>query len=163
MLQSFQGKSPRIAESAYIHESAVIIGDVEIGENCSVWPGVVIRADFGPTRIGKNTNIQDNAVVHCNEVDIGDDVTIGHGAVVHCRRVGNNSLIGINAALLDDAEVGEFCLVAAGAVVTDRTIIPPYSLVTGVPGKAQPLRQKWIDHLKTASQIYTDLIKRCRT
>ena len=157
MIRELGGVRPRIAESVYLDESAIVIGDVEIGEGCSIWPGAVIRGDFGLIRVGKNTNIQDNCIVHA-EVGIGNDVTIGHGAVVHCKRIGNNVLVGINATLLDDVEIEDYCLIAAGAVVSVGSKIPSYSFVAGVPAKVRELKENWIEHLKVASKIYTDLV-----
>lgn len=142
MIRSLNGKTPIIAKSAFISETAYIVGDVEIGENTSVWPGAVIRGDFGKITIGRNTAIEDNVVVHCGsptfpngDVDIGNDVIIGHGAVLNCRRVGNNILIGINAAILHDAEIGDNSIIAAGCVVGNGMKVPEQSMVAGVPGK----------------------------
>ena len=126
------------ANGVYIMESAEIIGDVTIGEDSSVWNNAVIRGDGSYIRIGKNSNVQDMCVIHTDydiPVEIGDNVTIGHGAIVHCRRLGSNCIIGMGAMLLDNAEIGEYCIVAAGAVVTEGQIIPPKSLVMGIPGK----------------------------
>ena len=140
MIESFKGKTPRIAASAFVHPAAHVIGDVEIGENSSVWPGAVIRADFGNReigggmKIGRNTYIEDNAVLHFTE-EIGDNVIIGHGAVVEALRVGDNVLIGDNATVLADAKIGSFCIIAAGTVVREATHIPDRSFVTGVPGE----------------------------
>jgi len=122
----------------YIMESAEIVGDVIIGECSSVWSKAVIRGDESYIRIGKNTNIQDLCVIHAEHdipIEIGDNVTIGHSAVIHCRKIGSNCLIGMGAMLLDNAEIGEYSIVAAGTVVTENRIIPPRSLVIGVPGK----------------------------
>jgi len=122
----------------YIMESAEIVGDVTIGEDSSVWSHAVIRGDDSTIRIGKNSNIQDMCVIHTEHdipLEIGDNVTIGHSAIVHCRRIGSNCIIGMGAMLLDNAEIGEYCIVAAGAVVTEGQIVPPNSLVMGVPGK----------------------------
>ena len=121
-----------------------------------ILPGAVIRADHG-TRIGNRSNVQDNVVIHTGGVDIGEDVTIGHAAVVEARKIGNNSLIGINATLLADSEIGEFCLVAAGAVVKEGARVPPYSFVAGVPAH-RPLKKELAHHLKTASELYTCMI-----
>ena len=159
-IRSFEGKTPRIHPSAYVDEAAVIIGDVEIGEECMVLPGAVIRGDHGSTRIGNRSNVQDNAVIHTDGVQIGEDVTIGHGAIVEADRIGNNVLIGINATLLAGVEIGEFCLVAAGAVVKEGARVPPYSFVAGVPAEVRPLKKELIEHLKTVSQMYTAMIPR---
>jgi carbonic anhydrase/acetyltransferase-like protein (isoleucine patch superfamily) len=107
MIKSFNGKTPKVAESAFISEAAYVIGDVEIGEYASVWPGAVIRADFGSLRIGKNTAVEDVSIIHVGSpsdpgagTTIGDNVHIGHGAVINCRSIGNNVLIGMNATIL---------------------------------------------------------------
>ncbi len=144
MIKSFRGKTPRIAESAFISEAAYIVGDVEIGENSSVWPGAVIRGDFGKITIGENTAVEDNSVIHSGspstpssiaDVTIGNDVHIGHGAVVNGRRIGNNVLIGMNATILHDAEIGNFCIIGASCLVGEGMQIPDRSFVVGVPGK----------------------------
>jgi carbonic anhydrase/acetyltransferase-like protein (isoleucine patch superfamily) len=149
MIQEFDGKRPVIHPTVFVHETAVIIGDVAIGEGSSVWPNAVIRADFAPIRIGRNTHIEDCSVVHTGSpLEIGDNVTLGHGVVAHCRRIGSNVLIGNNATVLDDAEIGDFCIVAAGAVVTPRTVVPPYSMVMGVPGQITPLTEEQAARLR---------------
>ena len=140
MIRSLNGKAPKIHPSVFISDAAYIVGDVEIGEGSSVWPGAVIRGDFGRITIGRNSVIQDTCVVHADDyLDIGDNVLVTHGAVLHCHKVGNNVLIGINAALLEDAEVGNFVLIGAGAIVRDNAVIPDNSLVVGVPGQVRPL------------------------
>jgi len=141
VIRSFHNKTPRIAESAFVSEAAYIVGDVEIGENSVVWPGAVIRGDFGKIRIGCNTAIEENCVIHSGslsgegDVTIGDNVVIGHGAVLNCRKVGNNTLIGMNATILHDVEIGNFCVVAAACVVSQGMKIPDRSFVVGVPGR----------------------------
>lgn len=162
-IRSFEGKTPRIHPSAYVDQDAVLIGDVEVGEECMILPGAVIRADHGATRIGSRSNVQDNAVIHTNGIEIGEDVTIGHGAMIEADKIGNNSLIGINATLLADSEIGEFCLVAAGAVVKEGARIPSYSFVAGVPATVKPLKKHLADHLKTASHQYTTMIPRYKS
>jgi carbonic anhydrase/acetyltransferase-like protein (isoleucine patch superfamily) len=134
MIRSFNGKTPKIAESAFVSEAAYVIGDVEIGENSSVWPGAVIRGDRTSIRIGRNTNIQDNAVVH-GAVTIGENVHVGHGAIINCRSIANNVLIGMNATLLHYAEIGSFCIIGAGCLVSQGMKIPDNSFVAGVPGE----------------------------
>jgi carbonic anhydrase/acetyltransferase-like protein (isoleucine patch superfamily) len=142
MIKAFNGKTPRIAKSALISEAACIIGDVEIGENSSIWPGAVIRADFGKIIIGRNTAVEDNCVIHSGsphsamkDVIIGDEVHIGHGAVLNCHRVGNNALIGMNATILHDAEIGNLCIIGANCLVSEGMKVPDNSFVVGVPGK----------------------------
>ena len=140
MIRGFGGKEPRIHPSAFISEACYIEGDVEIGENSSVWPGAVIRADYGRISIGRNSVIQDTCVIHTDDyLDIGDNVSVTHGAVIHGHRVGNNVLIGINAVILEEAEIGNFCFIGAGAVVRAKSVIPDESLVIGVPGQVRPL------------------------
>jgi len=114
MIKSFDGKKPRIAKSAFVSEAAYVIGDVEIGENSSVWPGAVIRGDFASIKIGGNSTVQDNSVLHTDinaPMEIGDNVLIGHGVVLHGLEIGNNTLIGNNATLLDESKIGSFCIV----------------------------------------------------
>jgi len=151
---------PKIAESVFISEAAYVVGEVELGENSSVWPGAVIRGDSGNIRIGKNTNIQDNAVIH-GDVTIGDNVHIGHGAVINCRSIGNNVLIGMNATILHDAEVGNFCVIAAGCLVSQGMKVPDNSFVAGVPAKIQgeispEQMRRW---LQQAPEKYVGLAK----
>ncbi len=141
MIRSFSGMTPKIAESAFVSEAAYVVGDVEIDGNSSVWPGAVIRGDFGKIKIGKNTAVEDNCVIHSGSpsgivnVVIGDNVVIGHGAVSNCRKIGNNSLIGMNSTILHDAEIGDFCVIAAGCLVRQGIKIPNGKLVAGVPGR----------------------------
>ncbi|MAE10501.1 MAG: gamma carbonic anhydrase family protein [Dehalococcoidales bacterium] len=143
MIRSVNGKTPRIADSAFISEAAYIVGDVEIGENSSVWPGAVVRGDLGKITIGRYVVVEDNCVVHSGSpamppignVTIGDNVIIGHGAVVQCRKIGNNVLVSIKAILLHDAEIGDNSIIAAGCVVKEKMIIPEKSFVVGVPAE----------------------------
>lgn len=134
---------PVIAKSAFISEASYIIGDVAIGETSSVWPGAVIRGDFGKIVIGMGTAVEDNCVLHSgspstesSEADliIGNNVQIGHGAVVNCRMIGNNVLIGMNATILHDTEIGNNCIIGAGCVVPHGITIPDNSFMAGVPG-----------------------------
>jgi carbonic anhydrase/acetyltransferase-like protein (isoleucine patch superfamily) len=136
MIRSFNGKTPRIADSAFVSEAAYVVGDVEIGENSSIWPGTVIRGDSGIIKIGKNTNIQDNSVVH-GGTTIGDNVHVGHGAIINCRSIGNNVLIGMNATLLHEAEIGSQCIIGAACLVTQGMKVPNRSFVTGVPAEVR--------------------------
>ncbi len=137
MLYRFKDKNPSISKTAFIAETACIIGDVSIGEKSSVWFNSVIRGDRGKIRIGRGSNIQDNAVIHADESDvgIGDGVTIGHGCVMHGCMVKNNALIGMNSTILHGAEIGEFAVVGAGALVPPGHKIPANTVVLGVPCK----------------------------
>lgn len=128
---------PKAAPSAYIHPTAVLTGEVALGENVSIWPCAVLRGDIAAITVGENSNIQDNACVHVNyncPAVIGRGVTIGHGAIVHGSKIGDNCLIGMNAVVLE-SEIGPNCLIGAGAVVTAGKNIPAGSLVMGVPAK----------------------------
>jgi carbonic anhydrase/acetyltransferase-like protein (isoleucine patch superfamily) len=133
MIRSHRDMKPRIAATAYIDESAVVIGDVVIGEHSSVWPNAVIRGDVNSIRIGSETNIQDHCVLHVDQekdiyaLGVGDRVTVGHRVVLH------GCLIGIGSVILNGARVGTGSIVAAGAVVPENTVIPPGSLCMGVP------------------------------
>jgi carbonic anhydrase/acetyltransferase-like protein (isoleucine patch superfamily) len=142
MIRMFNGKAPKIAETAFVSETAYVVGDVEIGEGSSIWPGAVVRGDLGKITIGRNTAVEDNGVIHSGtpaavtgDVVIGDRVVIGHGAVLHCRSIGNNVLIGMNATILHDAEIGNNCVIAAGCVVGQGANVPDRSFVAGVPGR----------------------------
>ena len=159
MIAEFNGKRPEIAPSAFVSQAAYIVGDVEIGEGASIWPGAVIRGDFGKIIIGKYTCVEDNSVLHgAGDLVIEENVIIGHGAVVHCRKVGNHVLIGSHATLLDGAEIGEFSIIAAGALVNPKVRIPPRSLVTGVPGKIiGEVKERQINRLRKGSEIYRAL------
>jgi len=161
LIRSFGGKTPRIAESAFVSEAAYIVGDVEIGEGSGVFPGAVIRADFASIKIGKNTMVEDNTVIHSGvPVEIGDNVTIGHNAVVHCVKVGNNNLIGSNATLLDYAEIGSYCIIGAGCLVSQGMKVPDHSMVVGVPGRIRDVGDRMKRRVKDGPLTYADLVKR---
>jgi len=134
--------APRLHESAWVAPGAVVVGDVRIEAEASLWYGVVARGDFHQVRIGARTNVQDGTVIHVTRdrfpAEIGPDVTIGHRAVVHGCTIGRSCLIGIGAIVLDGAEIGEGAWVGAGAVVTPGTRIPPGQLALGTP--ARPVR-----------------------
>lgn len=129
---------PSIDGSVFRAPGSVVVGDVHIGPESSVWYNVVVRADVSPVRIGARTNIQDGSILHADPgfpCVIGDDVTIGHKAIVHGAKVGNGALIGMGAILLNGADIGEEAIVAAGAVVTEGTVVAPGTLVAGIPAK----------------------------
>ena len=166
MIRSFNGKTPKIAASAFISEAAYVIGDVEIGENCSVWPGAVIRGDLGKITIGNNSVIEDNCVIHVgtpaipptDHSTIGENVIIGHGAVSNAHSIGNNVLISMNSTILHDAEIGEYSIIAAGCVVKEKMKIPERSFVVGVPaaikGKISEQQLWWSQN---SPKIYYEL------
>ncbi len=164
MIRSFNGKVPNIAKSAFISEAAYIIGDVEVGESSGIWPGAVIRGDFASTKIGRNTMIEDNCVIHTAvPMEIGDNVIIGHSVVVHGIKIGSNTLIGNNATILDNAQIGSFCIIGAGCLVSQGMKIPDNSFVIGVPAKikGQTSAQQRLG-LQEGLQIYAELLKRCK-
>jgi len=136
MIIEYRGKRPSIAPSAFIAPTAVLIGDVEVGADSSIWFGAVLRADNGPIRIGERTSVQDNAVVHVSEHGktlIGDDVTVGHCAVMEDCTIHRHALIGSNATLLNGCTIGEGALIAAGSVVGEGATIPPRVVAAGAP------------------------------
>jgi carbonic anhydrase/acetyltransferase-like protein (isoleucine patch superfamily) len=161
MIRNFRGKAPKIAASAFVSEAAYIVGHVEIGENSSIWPGAVVRGDFGEIKIGQNTSLEDNCVVHSGaDVNIGNDVIIGHGAVVHGRSIGNNVLVGNNATILDDTEIGDACVIGAGSVVTPGTKIPDKSLAMGSPARVKSrISSGEITRLKEGAALYAGLAR----
>lgn len=170
MVRGFNGKTPRIAASAYISEAAYIVGDVEIGDNSNVFPGAVIRGDFGRILIGSNTSVEDNCVIHSGtpsselgDVEIGDRVLIGHGAVLNCRKIGSNVLIGMNATVLHDAEIGDFCIIGAGCLVGQGMKIPENSFVAGVPGRIKGnTTEKQLWWVKEGYKEYAGLARQYR-
>jgi carbonic anhydrase/acetyltransferase-like protein (isoleucine patch superfamily) len=139
---SFRGRTPRVHPSAFVAPTAVLIGDVEIGAEASIWFGAVLRGDHPEhgIRIGARSSVQDNCVIHCSArgpTIVGDDVTVGHGAVFESCEIGRGALIGMNAVLLHESVVGEESLVAALSVVPEGLVIPPRSLVAGVPARVR--------------------------
>jgi len=143
MIITHRGITPTINPSAYIQQSAQVIGDVQIGEESSVWFNAVVRGDVCYIRIGARVNIQDNATIHVFSGGIptilGDGVSIAHNVVAHACTIGDFTLVGMGAIVLDGAEIGEECLIGAGAVVSPRSKIPPRSLVLGSPAKVTRL------------------------
>lgn len=128
---------PRVPPTAYVDDAAVVIGDVIIGEHSSVWPCAVVRGDDNYIRIGSETNIQDNCVLHVESelygLEIGDRVTVGHNVVLHGCRIGSECLIAMGAIVLNNVQIGEGSVIAAGTVVPENTVIPPGSLCMGIP------------------------------
>jgi len=143
MLRPYRGTRPRVAPSAFIDESAQVIGDVEIGEESSVWMCAVLRGDVHSIKVGRRSNIQDGAVVHAmtgtHPTAIGDNVTVGHAAVIHGCTIEAQCLVGIGAILLNGCHIGAGSIVAAGTLVTEGMKVPPKSLVMGSPGKVKRL------------------------
>ncbi len=137
MVRSFNGKKPKIHPKAFIHPTAEIIGDVEIGAYASIWPGVIIRADTDCIVIGERTNVQDGTIMHCDKgtpVVLGRSVTVGHRVLIHGAKVEDFALLGMGSIVMA-ARIGKLALIGAGALVVDGMIVPARSLVLGVPGK----------------------------
>ena len=139
MIRSYQGRQPVVPGTSYVDLSAQVIGDVELGENSSVWMNAVLRGDVNSIRVGSNSNVQDCAVLHGQRylysVHVGDWVTIGHNATVHGCVVEDAVLIGMGVVVLNNARIGEGSIIAAGAVVPEGTVVPPRTLWAGVPAK----------------------------
>jgi|SRR5215204_2982366 len=159
MLRQYKGVAPRVHSSAYVDDSAQVIGDVEIGAESSVWMNAVVRGDVHRIRIGTRSNIQDATVVHVmngtHPTLIGSDVTIGHAAVVHGCTIADRVLIGMGAILLNGAHVGADSIVAAGSLITEGTEIPSHSLVMGSPGKVRrPLTDGEVASIVAYSERY---------
>ena len=156
----------QIAPDAFVAHNAVVVGDVHIGSESSVWFGVVIRGDVSQVRIGARTNIQDNSVVHADPgfpCLIGDGVTVGHRAIVHGARVANNVLIGMGAIVMNGAAIAEDCIIGAGALITEGKEIPPRSLVLGVPAKVvRELTEEEVYRIRISAAQYVHNGRRYR-
>ncbi|MEA4815544.1 MAG: gamma carbonic anhydrase family protein [Lachnospiraceae bacterium] len=140
MIRSYGNKKPKIDESAFIFENTSIIGDVEIGKDCIIYPGAVLRCDVETCKIivGDGAVIQDNCVVHASPKDgvtIGENANIGHAAIIHGCTIGDNTTIGMNAVIQNGAKIGEFSIIGAGAVVSQNMVVPPRHLAYGIPAK----------------------------
>ena len=165
MIRSLGDVSPKVHPTAFVSEFAYVIGDVEIGEGSSVWPGAVVRGDMGKIIIGKHTNIQDNSAVHGDaDVVIGDYVTIGHKVLCHAKRVGDRCVIGNGSTLNDGVEIGEYSLIASGAMLVDNVKIPPRSLVVGSPGKRlREVGARHLERMKWYCDVYMEKTKRYKS
>lgn len=163
MLRRYDGYSPKIHSTAYIHDSAEIIGRVRLGRNSSVWPLAVLRGDVDEIRVGASTNIQDLTVIHCRDgvpAVIGDRVTVGHRVIIHGARIGSLCLIGMGAVVME-ASIGASSLVAAGALVLKGFRCPPRSLVLGAPARrARALTAAEVVELRRSAADYANLAQR---
>lgn len=139
LIKKVRGFEPKIDESVFLAENATVVGDVEIGKDCSIWFGAVLRGDVNSIRIGNNVNIQDGAVLHSlyqkSKVVIEDNVSVGHNAIIHGATVHSNVLVGMGATILDNAEIGENSIIAANALIKAGTVVEPNSVYAGVPAK----------------------------
>jgi len=162
MIQAFNGVLPKIDSSAFVHERSFLAGDVEIGAEASLWPGVVIRGDVGPVRIGARTNIQDNSVIHVtggrSATQVGERVTVGHLATLHGCIIGDDCLIGMGAIVMDDVELEPFTFVGAGSLLTPGKRYPGGVLILGRPGKVvRELNEAERLEIQEAAKIYVQL------
>jgi carbonic anhydrase/acetyltransferase-like protein (isoleucine patch superfamily) len=141
IVRAYEGKKPRFGERVFVAENAALIGEVELGNDCSIWYGAVLRGDVNFIRIGSRSNVQDNCTIHVDSdgwsTTIAEEVTIGHGAIVHGCTIHRGSLIGMGSRILNGAVIGEQSLVGAGALVPEGMRVPPRSLVLGVPGRVK--------------------------
>ncbi|HIX83113.1 MAG TPA: gamma carbonic anhydrase family protein [Candidatus Megamonas gallistercoris] len=158
MIYTYKSHTPKIAKTALIHPSAVVIGDVTIGEHSTIWPGAVLRGDLQPIYVGDYTNIQDNVTVHVMSdapIHIGSYVTIGHNAVIHGSKVGDNTLIGMGAILLGYSEIGHNSVIGAGTLITEHKKLPNNSMIYGSPAKViRALREDEIEALRKSAEHY---------
>ncbi len=159
IIKPYRGIYPKIHPSVYLSDNVYVIGDVEIGEDSSIWFGTVVRGDVNYIRIGKRTNIQDNSVIHVTHdthpTIIGDNVTVGHGVILHGCILKNNILVGMGAVVMDGVEIDDYVLVGAGALVTPNKKIPSGVLVAGVPAKIiRDLKEEEIELIKESADNY---------
>jgi gamma-carbonic anhydrase len=166
IVRPYEGKQPRFGSRVFVAENAAIVGDVDLGDDCSIWYGVVLRGDVNYIRIGARANVQDNSVIHAElpgtgPVIVGEEVTIGHAAVVHGCTIGRGALIGIGSMVLSYAVVGEQALIGAGALVPEGMEVPPRTLVLGVPGRVKrDLTKEELARLDQSWKNYVDFKER---
>ncbi len=161
ILRGYEDKNPRLGAGVFVAENAAIIGDVEIGDDCSIWYSTVVRGDVNFIRIGSRTNVQDNCTIHVDRgthaTVIAEEVTIGHGAVVHGCTVHRGALIGMGSRVLSGAVIGEQALVGSGALVPEGMQVPPRTLVVGVPARIKrPLTDEELARLDQSWRNYVD-------
>lgn len=163
-----KGVSPKLGENCFVAPNATIVGDVIMGNDCSVWFNAVVRGDVNSIRIGNKVNIQDGAVIHCTyqktTVSLGNNVSVGHNAIVHGCKVDDNVLIGMGAIVMDNCEIGSNTIIAAGAVVTEGTKVPAGCIFAGVPAKkikdiSQELISGEIDRIANNYLMYSGWFK----
>ncbi len=163
MIYKYKEYCPKIDKSCFIAAGTRIIGNVQIEENSSIWFNTVLRGDCGPIIIGRNTNIQDNSVIHGDlekSCRIGCNVTMGHNTVVHACTISDNVLVGMGAIILNGAKISDCALIAAGSVVTANKVVPSYSLFAGIPARfIRKLTDNEINKIKQSAKIYIELIK----
>ena len=162
MIRTLEGVTPKVADTAWVSEFANVVGNVEIGEYASIWPGVTVRGDSPDAIvIGDYVNIQEGSVIHGNGLTIEDHVSIGHSVVVHCDRVGKGTLLGNNCTILNQVTHGDSCLVAANSVVLGGTQVPARSVVTGAPGQVK--REVTDKQISQMAHTNEELVKRAKS
>ncbi len=163
-IYELDGMAPKLGQGAWVADSAQVMGDVQLGENASVWFGAVLRGDSATIRIGRNSNVQDLSVIHADDgvpTTIGENVTIGHQVMLHGCTIGDDSLIGIQAVVLNNAKIGRNCIVGAGAVVTEGKEFPDNSLIVGAPAKVIRTRDEAaVSQLRQSAEHYVDNARR---
>lgn len=163
MIKGFKAFKPQIATSAFIAENSTIIGEVTIGEDCSIWYGAVLRGDESLIQIGARSNVQDNCVLHGSKAYptiIGEGVTIGHGTIVHGATIGDYTLVGMGSTILDGAKIGKNCVIGANSLVTGKTEIGDGMMILGSPARAfKKLTEEEIENLYMSAQHYVDISK----
>ncbi|HXH41996.1 MAG TPA: gamma carbonic anhydrase family protein [Thermoanaerobaculia bacterium] len=161
ILRPYDDRAPSLGQRVFVAENATIVGDVVLGDDCSIWYGAVLRGDVHSIRIGARTNIQDNCVLHVTNgthpIEIAEEVTIGHGVIAHGCSIGRGALIGMGSRVLDGARVGELALIGAGALVGEGMEIPPRTLAVGVPAKVK--RELRIDEIVRLEQSWRNYIE----
>lgn len=162
IIRSFRGVAPQIHDSVFVADNATLVGDVHIGARSTIWYGAVLRGDVHYIRIGSETSIQDNTVVHVTHnrfpVEVGDRVTVGHSVTLHGCTVSNHCIIGMGSTILDQVEVGDHCIIGAGALLTPGTKIPPGHLVVGSPGRIKrPLSPDELTWIEYSADHYIEL------
>jgi gamma-carbonic anhydrase len=165
MIRPFDGKAPRLHDSAWVAETALVVGDVEIGEQSTIWFGTVIRGDVNSVRIGARSNVQDQSVIHVtartHSTVVGDDVTVGHRVTLHGCTVKDRCLIGMGTIVLDGAVIGEEALVGAGSLVAPGTVVPPRTLALGSPARVKrPLTATEIAYFRESADHYVQYARR---
>jgi carbonic anhydrase/acetyltransferase-like protein (isoleucine patch superfamily) len=164
-LDTFLQRTPQLGKGVYIARGAVVVGDVTIGDQSSIWYNAVLRGDINRIIVGHHTNIQDNAVLHLEDdtpCQIGNYVTVGHAAIVHACAIGDETLIGMGSVILDRVKIGRQCLIGAKALVPPGTEIPDGSMVLGLPAKAvRKLTQAERDRLKRSAEKYAHIAAYC--
>jgi carbonic anhydrase/acetyltransferase-like protein (isoleucine patch superfamily) len=164
-MRTFRGRTPRLGRRVFVASTAVLVGEVELGDDVSVWYGAVLRGDLMGITVGARTNVQDNVVIHVDEPEfpasVGEDVTIGHGAVLHGCRVGNGALVGMHATVLNGAVIGDGAVVAAGSLVPPGMAVPAGTMVAGVPAKVRrEVTAPETEHVRRGVRSYLELKSR---